>query len=53
MVRESIGRLPVVERRAPRRVVGFLTRSDLLAAHHRRLDEEGTLERTLRARAQR
>ncbi|MBY0274371.1 chloride channel protein [Candidatus Binatia bacterium] len=51
MVREDVGRLPVVERSDPRRVVGILTRSDLLAAHHRRLDEESTMERTLRARA--
>jgi CIC family chloride channel protein len=37
MVAEGIGRLPVVSRREPRRVVGMLTRSDLLAAHQRRL----------------
>lgn len=47
MVREDIGRLPVVERDRPRRVIGILTRSDLLAAHHRRLDEEFTFERSL------
>jgi H+/Cl- antiporter ClcA/CBS domain-containing protein len=40
MVREDIGRLAVVERAAPRRVVGIITRSDLLGAHARRLDEE-------------
>ena len=39
MVREDIGRLPVVSRDQPRRVVGFLTRSDLLRAHERRLAE--------------
>jgi CBS domain-containing protein len=37
MVAEQIGRLPVVERRAPRRVIGMLTRSDLLEAHQQRL----------------
>ncbi|HEX7832832.1 MAG TPA: chloride channel protein, partial [Thermoanaerobaculia bacterium] len=37
MVREDIGRLPVVRRGDPTRVVGFLTRSDLLRAHQRRL----------------
>jgi CBS domain-containing protein len=52
MLRENVGRLPVVERAQPRRVIGILTRSDLLAAHHRRLDEESTLERSLRARAE-
>jgi CBS domain-containing protein len=37
MVRENVGRLPVVERAHPRRVVGIITRSDLLRAHERRL----------------
>ena len=41
MVRENVGRLPVVSRDDPRRVVGFLTRSDLLRAHERRLAEAG------------
>jgi chloride channel protein, CIC family len=40
MVRENVGRLPVVERAHPRRLAGFITRSDLLSAHARRLDEE-------------
>jgi len=39
MVREGVGRLPVVTRAEPLRVVGILTRSDLLSAHARRLDE--------------
>ncbi len=39
MVRENVGRLPVVERDDPRRIVGFITRSDLLRAHERRLAE--------------
>ncbi|HEX9162628.1 MAG TPA: chloride channel protein [Thermoanaerobaculia bacterium] len=39
MVREDIGRLPVVSREDPRKVVGFITRSDLLRAHERRLAE--------------
>jgi CBS domain-containing protein len=39
MVRENVGRLPVVTREDPRRVVGFITRSDLLRAHERRLAE--------------
>ena len=37
MVRENVGRLPVVSRDDPSRVVGFLTRSDLLRAHEQRL----------------
>jgi predicted transcriptional regulator len=39
MVRARVGRLPVVSREAPRRVVGILSRSDLLEAHEERLDE--------------
>ena len=38
MVREGIGRLPVVRRAEPTKVVAILTRSDLLEAHERRLD---------------
>jgi H+/Cl- antiporter ClcA/CBS domain-containing protein len=37
MVDHDVGRLPVVSRREPLRVVGIVTRSDLLAAHRRRL----------------
>ena len=39
MVSLSVGRLPVVSRAAQNRVIGILTRSDLLAAHARRLNE--------------
>ncbi|HEX8539296.1 MAG TPA: chloride channel protein, partial [Cystobacter sp.] len=45
MVREGVGRLPVVKRDAPWTLVGILTRSDLLAAHHRRLQEAHEPER--------
>jgi chloride channel protein, CIC family len=38
MVRHDVGRLPVVSRES-RRVVGIVTRSDLLRAHRRRLVE--------------
>lgn len=41
MVRENIGRLPVVSRDNPRKIVGMITRSDLLSAHERRLEETG------------
>ena len=37
MVRAGVGRLPVVDRDAPRRVLGMLSRSDLLSAHAGRL----------------
>jgi CBS domain-containing protein len=38
MVAESVGRLPVVERNSPHRLVGIISRSDLLSAHAPRLD---------------
>lgn len=40
MLDRDIGRLPVVERGAPRRVVGYLGRADILAARLRHRDEE-------------
>ncbi|HEX5409109.1 MAG TPA: chloride channel protein [Gemmatimonadaceae bacterium] len=47
MVREQVGRLPVVTRAAPRRIIGLVTRSDLLTAHARRLDDRDTLSRQI------
>ncbi|HET9683512.1 MAG TPA: CBS domain-containing protein, partial [Gemmatimonadaceae bacterium] len=38
MVRAGVGRLPVVERGTPRKVVGMISRSDLLTAHAGRLN---------------
>jgi CBS domain-containing protein len=40
MVREGVGRLPVVARDDPQRVIGIITRSDGLASHGRTLDAE-------------
>jgi CIC family chloride channel protein len=40
MVREGVGRLPVVSRTDRGRIVGIVTRSDLIAAHSRRIDAE-------------
>ena len=37
MVNHDIGRLPVVTRAEPGKVVGMLTRSDVLGAHRNRL----------------
>jgi CIC family chloride channel protein len=48
MVLEDIGRLPVVRRDAPRKLIGILSRSDVLAAHRRRLDESHQPRQTLR-----
>jgi H+/Cl- antiporter ClcA len=50
MVREKVGRLPVVCREDPDRVVGILTRGDLLSAHERRLREATHRRRHIRVR---
>jgi CIC family chloride channel protein len=42
MVSSGVGRLPVVPRNAPSRVVGMLSRSDILGAHSKRLHETDT-----------
>ena len=47
MVHERVGRLPVVSRRDPRRVIGIVSRSDLLEAHERRLHAHHRVERTI------
>jgi len=51
MLQEEVGRLPVVSRAAPRKPLGILTRSDLLAAHRRRLHETHVAEQSLSWRA--
>ncbi|WP_437678940.1 chloride channel protein [Sorangium sp. So ce131] len=50
MVTEGVGRLPVVSRQAPRKVLGMLTRSDLLEAHRSRLDAAERPEQALARR---
>ena len=47
MVHERVGRLPVVSRANPRRVIGIVSRSDLLEAHERRLHAGHRVERTI------
>ncbi len=39
MVNHNIGRLPVVCRSQPPRLVGIVTRSDILSAYRRRIEE--------------
>jgi H+/Cl- antiporter ClcA/CBS domain-containing protein len=46
MLRNNIGRLPVVKRGNLRSVVGYLGRSNLMAAHLRQLEEEHFRDRT-------
>jgi CBS domain-containing protein len=44
LLRQNIGRLPVVERENHQRVVGYLGRREIMAARMRRLDAEHVLE---------
>jgi len=44
MLRNNIGRLPVVDRKDSRKVVGYLGRPGIMAARLRRLDEEHVRE---------
>jgi CIC family chloride channel protein len=53
MLRNDIGRLPVVSRSDPRRIVGYLGRSNLMAGHLRHLEEEHVRERRFFALAKR
>jgi CIC family chloride channel protein len=51
LLRNNIGRLPVVTRKDPRHIVGYLGRSQLMMAHQRRIDDEHVREqRYLRRR---
>ncbi|MCC7084343.1 MAG: chloride channel protein [Pirellulales bacterium] len=47
MVNHSIGRLPVVTRQRPPRVVGIVTRSDILMAYRHRMNESMTQRPTI------
>ncbi len=44
LLKHNIGRMPVVSRAEPKRVVGYLGRADILAARSRLHDEEETRE---------
>jgi H+/Cl- antiporter ClcA len=45
MLRNNVGRLPVVDRKDPSRVVGYLGRHGIMSARMHRLDEEHVRER--------
>lgn len=49
MLKNDIGRLPVVERDNPRKLVGYVGRSGVLAARNRSLQEEALRERLINA----
>ncbi|MER3446697.1 MAG: chloride channel protein [Candidatus Dadabacteria bacterium] len=48
MVEEGVGRLPVVARSNPCRVVAMISRSDILSAHRRRIEEEYRVNQSIR-----
>jgi signal-transduction protein with cAMP-binding, CBS, and nucleotidyltransferase domain len=45
LLRNNIGRMPVVERHSPTKVVGYLGRAGILAARQRYHEEEDVRER--------
>jgi hypothetical protein len=45
MLENDIGRLPVVDRAEPTKLVGYLGRSGILSARHRLMEEENVRER--------
>jgi len=47
MLRNNIGRLPVVSRKDARQLIGYLGRSSVMAARLRRLEEEHVREQGL------
>jgi H+/Cl- antiporter ClcA len=47
MVHEKVGRLPVISRKGPPKVIGIITRSDLLEAHQTRLEAAAHAERSI------
>ena len=47
MIAEGVGRLPVVAQDDPRKLTGWLTRSDLLLAHRRRLEDASHSKREI------
>jgi H+/Cl- antiporter ClcA len=50
MVNHDIGRLPVVDRTQPPRLVGIVTRSDILSAYRRRIEEDEAQRPEIRVR---
>jgi hypothetical protein len=52
MVHNNIGRLPVVTRRDPRRIVGYLGRRNLMAGRLRHFEDENLRERRFLRRRQ-
>lgn len=51
MTREGVGRLPVVQRENPRKILAILSSSDVRAANRRRLEEAEEAEQVIRLRS--
>jgi CBS domain-containing protein len=45
MLKHNIGRMPVVERHDPKRIIGYLGRASILSARMRQHEEEEVRER--------
>lgn len=50
MVKHKVGRLPIVAEEEPKKVIGIITRSDLLEVHSTRIQEEEDIARHIRLR---
>jgi CBS domain-containing protein len=50
MVNHGIGRLPVVGREMPPKVIGMITRSDVLSVFHHRIRDGATQKPTISVR---
>ncbi|MGD0291858.1 MAG: chloride channel protein [Candidatus Binataceae bacterium] len=48
MVREGVGRLPVVDHDQQRKVIGIISRRDIMSASHRRIEQEDERQRGIR-----
>lgn len=48
MLKNDVGRLPVVDRQNPRLILGYLGRANVMAARSRHIDEEHVRERGMR-----
>lgn len=48
MVNHNIGRLPVILRNEPTRLIGIVTRSDILSAYRRRIKQDETQRPAIR-----
>ena len=48
MIREGVGRLPVVDHDDRRKVIGIISRRDIMSANHRRIEQENERQRGIR-----